>query len=170
MCSRVSAKKICQIWEPHVGSFRIRVATRFIVHWAANSHTGSEYQNLEESEISLVQVSWNKHTLREATWEREDVLHKRYPHLFVSWVGKLSTSFSLRHAIVNHSLFRIHPFLIEISKTKFCKMGPIPEYVPKCVSRFFVPVYFCFNFFFIELDIHSILFSRLEPILGQAQV
>ncbi|XP_060672434.1 uncharacterized protein LOC132803434 [Ziziphus jujuba] len=31
---------------------------------------------------SLVKVLWRNHTVEEATWEREDEIHEKYPHLF----------------------------------------------------------------------------------------
>ena len=34
--------------------------------------------------IPLVLVSWNRHALGEAAWEREDVIRERYPYLFTS--------------------------------------------------------------------------------------
>jgi len=39
-------------------------------------------KTLKNQTIHLVLVSWNRHSLEEATWEREDVIRDRYPHLF----------------------------------------------------------------------------------------
>ena len=38
-------------------------------------------KTLKNRTILLVLVSWNRHSLGEATWEREDVIRDRYPHL-----------------------------------------------------------------------------------------
>ena len=39
-------------------------------------------KTLKNQTITLVLVSWNRHSLEEATWEREDVIRDRYPQLF----------------------------------------------------------------------------------------
>jgi len=39
-------------------------------------------KTLKNRTILLVLVSWNRHSPGEATWEREDVIRDRYPHLF----------------------------------------------------------------------------------------
>ena len=39
-------------------------------------------KTLKNQTIPLVLVSWNRHSPGEATWEREDVIRDRYPHLF----------------------------------------------------------------------------------------
>ena len=41
-------------------------------------------KKLKGREIPLVLVSWSRHSPGEATWEREDVVRERYPHLFSS--------------------------------------------------------------------------------------
>jgi len=41
-------------------------------------------KTLKNRTIPLVLVSWNKHAPGEATWEREDIIRERYPHLFLS--------------------------------------------------------------------------------------
>ena len=41
-------------------------------------------KTLKNKAIPLVLVSWNKHALGEATWEREDIIRERYPQLFIS--------------------------------------------------------------------------------------
>ena len=38
-------------------------------------------KTLKNNIIPLVLVSWNRSTLGEATWEREDVIRERYPYL-----------------------------------------------------------------------------------------
>ena len=37
---------------------------------------------LKNRTISLVLVSWNRHSPGEATWEREDIIRDCYPYLF----------------------------------------------------------------------------------------
>ena len=37
---------------------------------------------LKNRTIPLVLVLWNRHSPGESTWEREDVIRDRYPHLF----------------------------------------------------------------------------------------
>jgi len=39
-------------------------------------------KTLKNRTIPLVLLSWNRYSLVEATWEREDVIRDRYPHLF----------------------------------------------------------------------------------------
>jgi len=39
-------------------------------------------KTLKNRTIPLVLVSWNRHSLGEATWEREDVIRDHYLHLF----------------------------------------------------------------------------------------
>ena len=39
-------------------------------------------KTLKNRTIPLVLVSWNRHSPREATWEREDAIRDRYPQLF----------------------------------------------------------------------------------------
>jgi hypothetical protein len=34
------------------------------------------------SEVRVCRVQWSRHGVEEATWEREDVLKKEFPHLF----------------------------------------------------------------------------------------
>jgi hypothetical protein len=34
------------------------------------------------SEVRVCRVQWSRHGVEEATWEREDVLRKEFPHLF----------------------------------------------------------------------------------------
>jgi hypothetical protein len=34
------------------------------------------------SEVRVCRVQWSRHGVEEATWEREDVLKKKFPHLF----------------------------------------------------------------------------------------
>jgi hypothetical protein len=34
------------------------------------------------SEVRVCRVQWSRHGVEEATWEREDVLRKKFPHLF----------------------------------------------------------------------------------------
>ena len=41
-------------------------------------------KTLKNQTIPLVLLSWNRHSPEEATWEREDVIRDRYPHLFES--------------------------------------------------------------------------------------
>jgi len=40
-------------------------------------------KQLKGRTIPLVLVSWNGHSTGEATWEREDIVRKNHPHLFV---------------------------------------------------------------------------------------
>jgi hypothetical protein len=34
------------------------------------------------SEVRVCRVQWSRHGVEEATWEREDMLRKEFPHLF----------------------------------------------------------------------------------------
>ncbi|GJV88703.1 hypothetical protein Tco_1532641, partial [Tanacetum coccineum] len=49
-----------------------------------------EVKTLKRSKISIVKVRWNSKHGPEFTWEREDHMKARYPHLFVSIVGESS--------------------------------------------------------------------------------
>ncbi|GJV81002.1 hypothetical protein Tco_1516872, partial [Tanacetum coccineum] len=43
-----------------------------------------EIKQLKRSRIPLVKVRWNSKRGPEFTWEREDSLKKKYPHLFTN--------------------------------------------------------------------------------------
>ena len=43
---------------------------------------GREEKELRNKTISLVKVLWRNHLVEEATWEREDQMRSKYPHLF----------------------------------------------------------------------------------------
>nr|GFA28047.1 putative reverse transcriptase domain-containing protein [Tanacetum cinerariifolium] len=41
-----------------------------------------EVKRLKQSRISIVKVRWNPKRCPEFTWEREDQMQNKYPHLF----------------------------------------------------------------------------------------
>nr|GEZ16993.1 putative reverse transcriptase domain-containing protein [Tanacetum cinerariifolium] len=43
-----------------------------------------EVKRLKQSPIPIVKVRWNSQRGLESTWEREDQIKKKYPHLFTS--------------------------------------------------------------------------------------
>ncbi|GKF07129.1 hypothetical protein Tco_0041353 [Tanacetum coccineum] len=43
-----------------------------------------EVKSLKQSRIPIVKVHWNSRIGPEYTWEREDQMQKKYPHLFVN--------------------------------------------------------------------------------------
>ncbi|GJR84457.1 putative reverse transcriptase domain-containing protein [Tanacetum coccineum] len=43
-----------------------------------------EVKRLKQSQIPIVKVCWNSQRVPEFTWEREDQIKKKYPHLFTS--------------------------------------------------------------------------------------
>ncbi|GKD55128.1 hypothetical protein Tco_1288515 [Tanacetum coccineum] len=43
-----------------------------------------EVKRLKQSRIPIVKVCWNSRRGPEFTWEREDQIKKKYPHLFVN--------------------------------------------------------------------------------------
>nr|GEW81968.1 hypothetical protein [Tanacetum cinerariifolium] len=43
-----------------------------------------EFKSLKQSRISIVKVRWNSRRGPEFTWEREDQMQKKYPHLFLN--------------------------------------------------------------------------------------
>ncbi|GKC88243.1 hypothetical protein Tco_1148892, partial [Tanacetum coccineum] len=43
-----------------------------------------EFKRLKQSRIPIVKVRWNSRRGPEFTWEREDQMKKKYPHLFVN--------------------------------------------------------------------------------------
>ena len=42
----------------------------------------SKEKRVRTKVIKLVKVLWCNHLVEEATWEREDEMRKKYPHLF----------------------------------------------------------------------------------------
>jgi hypothetical protein len=40
-------------------------------------------QVLRNDSISLVKVLWNNHSVEEVSWELEESMRNKYPHLFV---------------------------------------------------------------------------------------
>ncbi|GKE20992.1 hypothetical protein Tco_1432504, partial [Tanacetum coccineum] len=43
-----------------------------------------EVKRLKQSRIPIMKVRWNSRRMPEFTWEREDQMKKKYPHLFVN--------------------------------------------------------------------------------------
>ncbi|GKG34543.1 hypothetical protein Tco_0437239 [Tanacetum coccineum] len=43
-----------------------------------------EVKHLKQSRIPIVKVRWNYRRGPEFTWEREDQMQKKYPHLFLN--------------------------------------------------------------------------------------
>ncbi|GJY14150.1 hypothetical protein Tco_0383459, partial [Tanacetum coccineum] len=43
-----------------------------------------EVKHLKQSRIPIVKVRWNSRRGPEFTWEREDQMQKKYPHLFAN--------------------------------------------------------------------------------------
>ena len=52
----------------------------------------SKVQRLRRSRIKLVKVRWNSKRGPEFTWEREDQMKKKYPHLFRSEPESISSA------------------------------------------------------------------------------
>ncbi|GKF71907.1 hypothetical protein Tco_0208021, partial [Tanacetum coccineum] len=50
-----------------------------------------EIKSLNRSKISLVKVIWNSKRSPEFTWEREDYIKSKYPHLFVDHADESSS-------------------------------------------------------------------------------
>ena len=46
-------------------------------------------KTLGSKEIPLVNVLWWNHIVEEVTWEREDEMRTKYPHLFKFWRTKI---------------------------------------------------------------------------------
>ena len=44
---------------------------------------GRSTKQLKGRTIPLVLISWNMHSPGEATWEREDIVREKHPHLLV---------------------------------------------------------------------------------------
>ncbi|GKE84427.1 hypothetical protein Tco_1558169 [Tanacetum coccineum] len=51
-----------------------------------------EIKRLKQSRIPLVKVRWNSRRGPEFTWEREDSLKKKYPHLFTNQASSSTTA------------------------------------------------------------------------------
>ncbi|GKC64431.1 hypothetical protein Tco_1097029, partial [Tanacetum coccineum] len=45
-----------------------------------------EVKRLKQSHIPIVKVRWNSKRGPEFTWEREDQMQKKYPHLFLNFI------------------------------------------------------------------------------------
>ncbi|GKG29290.1 hypothetical protein Tco_0416655, partial [Tanacetum coccineum] len=43
-----------------------------------------EVKRLKQSRIPIVKVRWNSRRGPEFTWEREDQMQKKYPHIFIN--------------------------------------------------------------------------------------
>ena len=41
-----------------------------------------QVKQFHSKEVPLVKVLWRSQTLEEATWESEEIMRRRYPHLF----------------------------------------------------------------------------------------
>ncbi|GKA17838.1 putative reverse transcriptase domain-containing protein [Tanacetum coccineum] len=58
---------------------------------------GREVKRLKQSRILIVKVRWNSRRSPEFTWEREDQIQKKYPHLFLIFAPVAdATSLALR--------------------------------------------------------------------------
>ncbi|GKB30794.1 hypothetical protein Tco_0870195, partial [Tanacetum coccineum] len=70
-----------------------------------------EFKKLKRSRIPIVKIRWNSKRGPEFTWEREDQLKLKYPHLFSSrsgvgvdtaypryWIRRIGVSWSRDHA------------------------------------------------------------------------
>nr|GEY98681.1 putative reverse transcriptase domain-containing protein [Tanacetum cinerariifolium] len=51
-----------------------------------------EVKRLKQSRISIVKVRWNSKRGPEFTWEREDQMQKKYPHLFLNFAPMADTT------------------------------------------------------------------------------
>ncbi|GJX25926.1 hypothetical protein Tco_0232222 [Tanacetum coccineum] len=51
-----------------------------------------EVKHLKQSRIPIVKVCWNSKRGHEFTWEREDQMQKKYPHLFANPVSTLKAT------------------------------------------------------------------------------
>ncbi|GJU43970.1 hypothetical protein Tco_1201236, partial [Tanacetum coccineum] len=52
----------------------------------------SEVKRLKQSRIPIIKVRWNSRRDPEFTWEREDQLKKKYPHLFTNLASSSHTT------------------------------------------------------------------------------
>ncbi|WMV37844.1 hypothetical protein MTR67_031229 [Solanum verrucosum] len=51
---------------------------------SCSNSRSSKVRNLRTKEVALVKVLWRNQFVQEATWEAEEDMKKRYPHLFES--------------------------------------------------------------------------------------
>nr|GFB79633.1 putative reverse transcriptase domain-containing protein [Tanacetum cinerariifolium] len=51
-----------------------------------------EVKRLKRSRIQIVKVRWNSKRCPEFTWEREDQMQKKYPHLFPNYAPMADTT------------------------------------------------------------------------------
>ncbi|GJR70595.1 hypothetical protein Tco_0016660 [Tanacetum coccineum] len=57
-------------------------STRIVIHRRTIKIMDREVKQLKQSRIPIVKVRWNSSRGPEYTWEREDQMWKKYPHLF----------------------------------------------------------------------------------------
>ncbi|KAI3718921.1 hypothetical protein L6452_19806 [Arctium lappa] len=65
-----------------------------------------KYKKLHHKEITLVKVQWKHHRGANVTWEAEEDMKRRYPHLFVASVKKKNSeldAFDLRGHLISLS-------------------------------------------------------------------
>ncbi|GJQ90084.1 reverse transcriptase domain-containing protein [Tanacetum coccineum] len=74
-----------------------------------------EVKRLKQSRIPIVKVRWNSRRGPEFTWEREDQMQKKYPHLFTNSAPQtrgcflsLRTMFSLTGKECDNPIFSVH--------------------------------------------------------------
>ena len=51
-----------------------------------------EVERLKQSRIPIVKVRWNSRRGPEFTWEREDQMRLKYPHLFTEYTSETNTN------------------------------------------------------------------------------
>ncbi|GJU40366.1 putative reverse transcriptase domain-containing protein [Tanacetum coccineum] len=79
-----------------------------------------EVKRLKQSRIPIVKVCWNSQRGPEFTWEREDQIKKKYPHLFTRADEELSDGGSLRVIVYRYDGLPMQPIA-----------PPSPDYVPR---------------------------------------
>ncbi|GKB89953.1 hypothetical protein Tco_0962225 [Tanacetum coccineum] len=71
----------------YIGPFKILeridpVAYKLELHEELIEIMDREVKQLKQSRIPIVKVRWNSKRGPEFTWEREDQIHAKYPHMF----------------------------------------------------------------------------------------
>ncbi|KAA3469924.1 Transposon Ty3-I Gag-Pol polyprotein [Gossypium australe] len=63
-----------------------------------------ETKELQNKKVSLVKVLWQRHGIKEATWELEDIMRKQFPNLFTTYNADTNTTLFERPDICSYEL------------------------------------------------------------------
>ncbi|GKA05078.1 putative reverse transcriptase domain-containing protein [Tanacetum coccineum] len=81
---QVNAKKCIADTDLHVPLHELKIDDKLRFVEEPLEIMDREVKRLKRSRIPIVKVRWNSHRGPEFTWEREDEIKRKYPHLFVN--------------------------------------------------------------------------------------